>query len=52
MKIKESYNKQKKFFEGWYFKHQYNNKSIVLFYEDEKVLFDLESNNTSFEYVE
>lgn len=29
MKTKDIYNKKKGFFEGWYFKHQYNNKSIV-----------------------
>ena len=29
MKTKDIYNKKKSFFEGWYFKHQYNNKSIV-----------------------
>lgn len=29
MKIKDTYNKKKSFFEGWYFKHQYNNNSIA-----------------------
>ena len=29
MKIKYNYNKKKSFFEGWYFKHQYDNKSIA-----------------------
>lgn len=28
MKIKDNYNKKKGFFEGWYFKHQYNDLSI------------------------